>query len=340
MSRILLVGTEGGKRQVYFKKAAALADVQVDFLDWKDVPGLIGQEWQKEAFRQYVVKIDPPEWESSRLEELDGLAGQYRRQLSGLGGLTAGAFLNHPEDIAELLDKRICKERLIQEQIPVTQLFPMTFSRTEELLDFLREKGISQVFVKPIRGSGAAGVAALRYADRTGRLVLYTCAALEGGGLYNTKGMYRLEGKEAAAFLDSLLGLECVVERWHPKASFQGYCYDLRVVVQGGQVDMILPRLSKGPITNLHLNNHAMAYEDLHLSARITEQIQEVCLRAADCYPRLHSIGMDVLLEKGSLAPRIIEMNAQGDLLHRDAYGENQIYRRQVAMMQEMLTME
>ena len=46
---------------------------------------------------------------------------------------------------------------------------------------------------------------------------------------------------------------------------------------------------------------------------------------------------MDVLLEKGSLEPRIIEMNAQGDLLHRDVYNENRIYKRQIAIMKEML---
>ena len=47
---------------------------------------------------------------------------------------------------------------------------------------------------------------------------------------------------------------------------------------------------------------------------------------------------MDVLLEKGSRKPYIIEMNAQGDLLHRDIYGENRIYRRQVEIMRAMMS--
>ena len=138
-------------------------------------------------------------------------------------------------------------------------------------------------------------------------------------------------------FLDSLLKLDCVVERWYGKASFEGYCYDLRVIVQAGRIDYILPRLSKGPITNLHLNNHAMAFADLHLETETVERIEAVCLRASACYPGLQSIGMDVLLEKGNLEPRIIEMNAQGDLLHRDVYSENRIYKRQIAIMKELL---
>ena len=81
-----------------------------------------------------------------------------------------------------------------------------------------------------------------------------------------------------------------------------------------------------------------MAFQDLQLDRRTVEHIQEVCLRAAGCYPGLRSIGMDVLLEKETLVPRIIEMNAQGDLLHRDAYGENRIYGRQVAILKEILS--
>lgn len=200
----------------------------------------------------------------------------------------------------------------------------------------MREHRLGQVFVKPLRGSGAAGVAALRYSPGNGRLALYTCAALEEDGIFNTKRMRRMEGREGAALLDKLLKLDCVVERWYGKETFQGYSYDLRVIVQGGQIDYILPRLSKGPITNLHLNNRSMEFTDLNLDKGTVERISEVCLKAGECYPRLKSIGMDVLLERGSRSPRVIEMNAQGDLLHKDVYGENRIYRRQIRLMTEL----
>lgn len=359
MSGILLIGTDGGKRRFYFEQAAAEAGLPVVFLDWKDVPDMGHDEGfcpekpeepgrkrfeeklrmllQIEDLQRFAVKIDAPAWGSSRLCDLGSLTGRYEEQLRWLSGLPAGGFLNRPPEIAQVLDKRGCKARLAQSGVPVTHMYEEHFSCGEELFDFLREHRITQVFVKPVKGSGAAGVTALRFSPGNGRIALYTCAALKEGALYNTKRMYRLEGRKAEVFLDSLLKLDCVVERWYGKASFEGYCYDLRVIVQAGRIDYILPRLSKGPITNLHLNNHAMAFADLHLETETVERIEAVCLKASACYPGLQSIGMDVLLEKGNLEPRIIEMNAQGDLLHRDVYSENRIYKRQIAIMKELL---
>lgn len=49
-----------------------------------------------------------------------------------------------------------------------------------------------------------------------------------------------------------------MVERWYAKAEYAGFSYDLRAVLQDGRLDFLLGRLSKGPITNLHLNNHPL----------------------------------------------------------------------------------
>ena len=59
---------------------------------------------------------------------------------------------------------------------------------------------------------------------------------------------------------------------------------------------------------------------------------------AADCFPGLRCAGIDILLERGSLKPRIIEMNAQGDLIYQDIYHENIIYRRQAERMKAWLS--
>lgn len=323
--------TEGRKRAVSDWEKEQILKQQEEPASYQKVSIL------EEDLRRCVVKIDPPEWESSRLKDLKELTDRYGEWLRRLSRLPAGAFLNEPTDIVEVLNKRRCKERLVREGVPVTEMYGESFSCGEELFAFMRDHRIGQVFVKPVTGAGAAGVSALRFSPGKGRIALYTCGALERGEIVNTKRMYRLEGKEGAAFLDSLLKLDCVVERWYGKAVFREYCYDLRVIVQGGRIDFILPRLSKGPITNLHLNNHSMEFADLHLDKGTEERISEICFRAADCYPGLKSIGMDVLLEKGSLTPRIIEMNAQGDLLHRDVYGKNRIYGRQIEMIAEML---
>jgi len=266
---------------------------------------------------------------------LEELTGRYREQLYRLSRMPFGDFFNHPCDIAEVLDKRKCKKRLVENGVAVTKMYNEAFSCREELLHFMRENRVYQVFLKPVQGSGAAGVTALRFSPVKGKIVLYTCAALDQGDIVNTKRLYRLESENAEALLDKLLELDCVVEKWYRKATFQEYCYDLRVIVQDGQVDYILPRLSRGPVTNLHLNNHAMEFEKLNLDKDVTESILQLCIRAAASYPGLKSIGMDVLIEKESRRPYIIEMNAQGDLLHRDIYSGNRIYRRQIEIMRK-----
>ena len=212
----------------------------------------------------------------------------------------------------------------------------------EELLEIMRTRRVYQVFIKPLCGSGAAGVAAFRWHPGTGRMVLYTCARVcadgegkaPGSGLVNTKRLQKIvDSGQALSMADRLLRLGCIVERWYAKAEYQGFSYDLRAVMQDGRMDFCLARLSRGPITNLHLNNHPLKLGMLGLSGQVSDEIGELCRNAMRCFPGLRSAGIDILLERGSLRPRIIEMNAQGDLIYQDIYAQNLIYRHQAEMM-------
>ena len=127
------------------------------------------------------------------------------------------------------------------------------------------------------------------------------------------------------------------MERWYAKAEYAGYCYDLRAVVLDGTVEFLLGRLSKGPITNLHLNNHPLEASKLGMDQKAFAEIASLCKDAVNCFPGIRIAGIDILLEKGSMRPRIIEMNAQGDLIYQDIFHENRIYARQVEMMKEWM---
>ena len=67
------------------------------------------------------------------------------------------------------------------------------------------------------------------------------------------------------------------------------------------------------------------------------DSVHTVCIDAMKPFPGLRSAGIDLLLEKGSLRPRIIEMNGQGDLMYQDIYQKNTIYRHQAEMMKRWL---
>ena len=76
--------------------------------------------------------------------------------------------------------------------------------------------------------------------------------------------------------------------------------------------------------------------DGLGLSLDILEEILDISKRAMRQYPRLLSAGIDILLEKGSLKPRIIEMNGQGDLIYQDIYRKNAIYLHQAELIKKM----
>lgn len=440
MRQAVLLGSPGMKRSVYLEQAADREGLPVLFADrpgsetglrltgrkgQKSGAGLRLIDWKDwESGRAHLpegelfVKIDPPVWESCRLEELGTLTEHYRSALKRLAEMEKErriTFLNHPTAILELLDKRACKRRLREAGLPVTEELALpggeepasgelraeevceplsgrgeTVSgglraeevceplsggeepasgkarvkelhegevcvsspdrkepasgkaRVEVLLDCMRAQRVYQVFIKPVYGSGAAGVSAFRFQPSTGRMMLYTCAQLHPVyGLVNTKRLRCFSGREdILPLLEEILGLSCIVERWYAKAEHGRYSYDLRMVMQEGEPDFLLARLSKGPVTNLHLNNHPMEFAELGLPARVKEEAAELCQRAMECFPGLSCAGIDLLPERGSLSLRVIEMNAQGDLIYQDIFHENRIYRHQAAMMKRWMEEE
>ena len=198
----------------------------------------------------------------------------------------------------------------------------------------MKEKRCYSVFVKPRYFSGAAGVTAFRVHPVNEKMRVYTSCRMDDNRLVNTKKMVVLEDRqEIIFFMEQLLKICCIVERWYPKAEFKGKSYDLRVVYQFGHIAYIVVRQSGGPITNLHLNNHAMDIKRLGLSQEKLQEIEEVCKEAMEVFPGLNMAGIDILLEKGTLRPLIIEMNGQGDLIYQDIYGENLIYSEQIEKM-------
>ena len=70
----------------------------------------------------------------------------------------------------------------------------------------------------------------------------------------------------------------------------------------------------------------------------VLDSVGEICRKAMGCFTGLRSAGIDILLEKGSLKPRIIEMNAQGDLIYQDIYHQNIIYGHQAEIMKQWIS--
>lgn len=320
--RMVLLGESNTRRTEYFLKAAEELNVCVDFYDihFFEEAGLFSS----------VVKIDPFHYESGSINKIGEFINHYENILKSLDK-TGNSFLNEPQAILKVLDKKAAKEALEALHIPVTRLLPDGIAGMEELKELIADKRLPGVFVKPRYGSGAAGILAYRFQPSTGRQVLYTSARIEHGELINTKRLQRLENEEEIVqLLPKVLGMDIVVEQWEPKAKIKGKSYDLRVVVQFGEVDYIIGRQSAGPITNLQLNNGAVPVEQLGLSEETIGEVKEICLRAVKAFPGLSYAGIDVLLSEQNKKPYIIEVNGQGDLIYQDIFHENKIYKKQI----------
>lgn len=323
---VYLIGEPSSKRTVFFQKAAQECNTYIKVISWDTVL----RKSSFEEIKGMTVKIDPPSYKITDLEKMHGSLLEYQNVLEKME-LFNCSFLNSPKAILDTLDKGYTKKVLMQNKIPVTDMIADNISTVPQLLEIMESKRIYSVFIKPVNYSGAAGIAALRINSAMRRMKLYTTCMPVDGKLHNTKKLHISEDERQITYiLEKILKLGTIVERWYPKDVFNGKNYDLRVVYQFGHVEYIVVRQSNGPFTNLHLNNQAVDIKELRLSDVDFSAIEQLCGRAVSLFDGLNVAGIDIMLDKGSRKPRIIEINGQGDLIYQDIYSENKIYKKQV----------
>lgn len=266
--------------------------------------------------------IHPSQWFRGYMR----LLGRLEREAEQLWPVPF--WLNAPTDIAAMFDKRVTHRILSGAGIAV----PQPLAPPEELPDYeaLREtmlqKGKHRVFVKLASGSGACGVVAYQVNPRTGAEVAVTTLGVEQHltrppVYYNAIKPFRYtEPKLIRLLLNWLLVHGAHVEEWITKATYQGRAFDVRQLVVDGQACHSIARLSRTPITNLHLRSERKSLEELGLSEEIRRGAEESAERALSLFPRSLVAGVDVLLRHGTYAPVIGELNPFGDLLYRVDY--------------------
>ena len=186
------------------------------------------------------------------------------------------------------------------------------------------------VFLKPRYGSGAGGIMAIRYQPRQKKWVVYTTLQKVDRVIHNTKRIHRLtKEQDILPLAEAVMHTGAILEEWIPKEQLQGENYDLRVVSGEEEIDYVVVRCSKGGITNLHLNNNARLWSELPLSEDVRQRIYLLCRKAVRTLGLRYG-GVDVLIERGTDTPYIIEVNGQGDHIYQDMYAHNSIYTRQI----------
>jgi glutathione synthase/RimK-type ligase-like ATP-grasp enzyme len=326
--KALVVSNEASRRTTYFIKAGEYAGIDTRFITYKEL------EKDLPAYENVLIKLEPPLYREAGFTAWHTLCMDYCRLLKRIGQLKKKEtvrFLNEPEAIINSLDKVKNKEQLAG--LRTTPLLSSSVADFDSLVDLLLKERCFNVFVKPRFGSGAGGIMALRHNKKSGAFVAYTTLARNHIFVYNTKRINRLTNpQEIALLVNTIAETGVLIEEWIQKDSIDRKKYDLRVVCQFGNIEYIIARCSKGAITNLHLNNEARLYDDLRLSQSIKEEINELSLRAIKL-SGLQYAGIDVLIERDTKLPYLIEVNGQGDHIYQDIYGENKIYKKQLLQL-------
>lgn len=237
---------------------------------------------------------------------------------------SAPRWWNDPAEIAVMFDKRQTHRTLAAAGVPVPRLLAPagTLGECETLRDTMRRRRMFRVFVKLASGSGACGVVAYQLNPRTGKELAVTTLGVESCRTrppvyYNAIKPRRYEEPAAVRqVLNWLLGHGAHVEEWIAKASVGGRAFDIRQLVVAGEACHSVARVSRTPITNLHLRSERMSLDDVGLTAEAQRAVRQCAERAAAAFPRSLSAGIDVLLGSGTLSPFAADVNPFGDLLY------------------------
>jgi len=316
----LLIANPENRRAAFFREAVERRGGRCRELSWLEV--LAGAPVEGER-----IRVDSPgeNWDVEcgfvgRTEPEDrgrirGLDVAYERFVEVLSTFPNARYMNSPAAIGAMFDKVETKRRLAAEGVGVPSTFGIV--RTFDALREVTERsGRHRFFVKPRHGSSASGVLALSM--RGDRVLAQTSVEREGDRLYNSLRMRRYSTLAEVRTVVDLLGAEdeLLVEEWVPKASTQGRTFDLRLVVIGGRTDHAVVRLSRHPMTNLHLGN---ARGDLvvlrdDLGSR-WEDLRSTACRAASSFHGALYAGVDIALTPDHKRITTFEVNAFGDLL-------------------------
>ena len=228
-------------------------------------------------------------------------------------------WMNSPAEIALMFDKTACHQALGSRGAPVAPSLGAVGS-FDELGYRMKERNWRRVFVKLAYGSSASGVVAYQTDGRRHQATTTVETARQNGELrlYNSRRIriYR-DRREIAELINALCRHRVHVEKWLPKAGFDNRTFDLRVVVIAGRACHTVARLSRSPMTNLHLLNERGDEDAVRekVGRAVWDAAMRNCELAMECFPGSLYAGIDLLFTPDYRRQVVLEVNAFGDLL-------------------------
>jgi len=239
-----------------------------------------------------------------------------------------------PSDIEIMFDKRVCHHHCLKHSVPVPPHLGSVCS-FDELMVKMASSCTNRVFIKLANGSSASGVVALETNGKnlqahTSVELVWTQQSLK---LYNSLKIRRYRNlRDISDIVDLICREGAHIEKWMPKAGWQGHCCDMRVLTISGEAQHAVLRLSKSPMTNLHLGNRRGNLSDFIscLGDERWTKAKMICQHAASIFPQSLQTGVDLLFSPGFRHCTVAEVNAFGDLLPNVIYNELNTYEAQI----------
>jgi len=289
--------------------------------DWMDAPATA--RWQAEV-RHAAVPPKPKGIIDRPWLDAQGLTGAMYKVDALFRGSPPHRWMNHPLSIASVCNKpKTCG--LLDLNAVATPYSVLEWDPEYACYDAVRSEmtahSCTSVFIKLTHGSAASGVVAYRFSATREQATTTVALHRTSGGvvLCNTRKIQRYEDPaDVQLLLDTLCPMGVYVEQWVPKAGVAGRTADLRVVTIAGEPRHTVLRLSRSPITNLHLLNEradpALLREQM--SADDWDAAMETCRKVARCFPQMLYLGIDLAVHADLRGHTVLEVNAFGDLLH------------------------
>ncbi|WP_282942354.1 STM4014 family protein [Paenibacillus sp. RC67] len=237
-------------------------------------------------------------------------------------------WMNAPEDIAAMFDKRYTHQVLSAAGLPIPRRLapPQAVPDYDTLRYIMMTERMHRIFIKLAAGSGACGVIAYQVNPITGAESAVTTIGVENYMsrpplFYNVKKLVNYKDHHVIRqMINWLLGHGAHIEQWVPKAAHGDRTFDIRQLVVAGGACHSIARVSRTPITNLHLDSDRMSLDDVGLPIDIQASVRHCAEQALAAFANSTVAGIDVLLSSGSLRPYVLDVNPFGDLLYHSHY--------------------
>ncbi len=220
-----------------------------------------------------------------------------------------------PLAVAEMFDKNATLAKLRAAGVPVPDWLPPDRfpAGANAFHHAVRASGWPVVYTKLNTGASAVGLVVSYYPHNRVSWGLTTLFAA-GGEFFSTRHLRRVDSFGHDACFRFLFREGATVQRGIPLVQVHGENFDVRVVCVHGAPVATICRVSPHPVTNLHLGGRRgdPAACRAAVGSRAWLDGLDLAAAAAGCFDATIA-GVDILFERGSGRPYVLEVNAFGD---------------------------